>query len=77
MASMKGPYQDFEIIWTHGSPKGLHDEQITSKTKLTVTAAGILHITGTADGTAFTCAPHTWKFIFQHPTDNPGQAGFI
>jgi hypothetical protein len=77
MATMKGRYHDFEIVWAYGGPKGLHEEQITSKTKLTVTEAGILHITDTADGTTFTCAAHTWKFIFQHPSDKPGRAHFI
>ncbi|VEG40289.1 Uncharacterised protein [Mycolicibacterium flavescens] len=70
MASMKGPYTDFEIVWAYGAPSGLK-EQITDETKLQVTEAGVLHITNTAGGSAITCAPHTWKFVFQHQTLEP------
>ncbi len=68
MASIKGRYQDFEIVWTNGEPSILKG-QTTSKTKLHVTEAGVLTITDFADGTILTCAPHTWQFLFQHPTE--------
>ncbi|OBB08879.1 hypothetical protein A5668_11920 [Mycolicibacterium fortuitum] len=70
MASIKGRYQDFEIVWTAGAPSGLAG-QSTSETKLHITEAGVLTISDTAGGTTFTCAPHTWKFVFQHQTDLP------
>lgn len=71
MANMKGPYTDFEIVWADGAPSAL-TEQITSKTQLLVTESGVLQITNTDSGIAITCAPHTWKFVFQHPTLAPG-----